>query len=76
MSSAFWIVGVLAYGTVAVAVARVLRVLISRSFPDSERWYARAPRGLPALLHGVGGLLWPIALVGLLIWSLLIRRGT
>lgn len=72
MSTPAWILLGTLYLTVAAAVARLLPIAVSRSFPTSERWYGRLPAPVTAILHGVGGLLWP--LVGAAALILLVRR--
>jgi hypothetical protein len=74
--SAIWVLLVLAYALVAAGIARLLPIAVSRSLPETADWYERRSAAAQHLLHGLGGLLWPVILVGVVVWGigLWIRR--
>lgn len=74
--SAIWIVFAVAYVLVAAGIARLLPIAVSRSLPGTADWYERRSSAVQYMLHGLGGLLWPVVLLGVLAWGigLWIRR--
>lgn len=68
--SAIWVLLVLAYVLVAAGIARLLPIAVSRSLPGTADWYERRSAAVRHLLHGLGGLLWPVLLAGAVVWGL------
>lgn len=67
-----WIIVLAAHAALALLTARLLPIVVSRSIPETAGWYERRSAIAQHLLHGLGGLLWPVLLVVGLAWGFLL----